>query len=263
MKHLTLTLSAAALAVASMSATAWWQTPGPLDVDELRKQHQTMADQHAKAVAQMLADRDRWTGPWSRRGMTPGGYGPVAAPGPAFGWEPPAMPDLPAMPQMPSTIGAMPAGPDRPEMPTIGEHPMLPTPGGVPTVSNMTIPEMPKLPDFGAYRTRPDGAVEGDRAERKARLEGRRQQAKAEAEARREALRNRSEERRWMNRMRHYGYGYLPMPARFMPLQQECAPAPAVEQSAAAPASGSGARAPSVEVPTRVPASAPTSAQVN
>jgi hypothetical protein len=180
MNKLILRSSAAALAVVTMSASAYWNYPPgymgyaiPAATDEQHQavtawhqaffeHQQAMAEQQAKAIQQMLDNQRQMAEQWAEQAADRGER-PAMPDMPAFGETPamPAIPDMPAfgerpampaMPDMPA-FGERPAMPAMPDMPAFGERPAMPAMPDMPAFGER--PAMPAMPDMPAFGERP------------------------------------------------------------------------------------------------------------
>jgi len=234
--------SVAALAAASMSASAWWTAPyGPCGMTEdqqkaMQEQHQAMIEQQNKAMERMMTaqqagmakrmqerDVDRMT-----MGF-PGGMDP---------WGEMSMPETPAFGQIPEIPGFG----QMPEMPGFGQMPDMSTPYG------MDMP-MAYIPPHVQAR---HAAIQTQRAKAMEELKARRDRTMKEmAERRKDMEANR------FARPSRYGHSFASpytMTAK-APEMPAAAPqaAPAVEapvvEAAPAPAAGAVPVAPAAPAP--------------
>ncbi len=141
---LTSLFSAAALAITSFSANAWY---GPYQVQQetLMQQYQQMLRVQQEWAKRIAAQQAAYL-QQLQQGYIPFGFPPVDFPAvPDFG----QMPDFPAPPKMPD-FGQIPDFPTPPKMPDFGQIPDFPTPPKMPDFGQMPdFPAPPKMPDFG------------------------------------------------------------------------------------------------------------------
>ncbi|MGB5833226.1 MAG: hypothetical protein WBG92_14700 [Thiohalocapsa sp.] len=258
MKKLILSSSAAALTIATMTASAWLNTPGyvgpyapavaaPAMTAEQQQamvdHQQAIAEQQAAAMQKMVDDQRKFAEQWAEE-MSKNAVAqakPWAAPGmPPVGvyGERPAMPRMPDFP----AFGKRPAMPQMPEFPAFSERPAMPQMPEFPAFGER--PAMPQMPEFPSFVERPslpefqgmavpeiefpgvpryNASVE----DRKAQFEAIRAEAMQRFDARRAKFKGAIERRR-ATAPQHRFYRATPMPVTFgSGTTSECAPAAA------------------------------------
>ncbi|MFP4076313.1 MAG: hypothetical protein ACLFTD_07485 [Halochromatium sp.] len=195
MKSFILSASAATLALASMTAAAWWATPpAPYWSPYAAGAPYAIAPPSSQQL-QELAERRRKAAMERMESM------------PAFG-ERPTIPGMPALP-------AFGERPPIPEMPAFGERP--------------AIPEMPAMPEIPGYDERPSrSGFSLNREERRAEIDASRSALKQHAEERRAALQAIAEQRRSSAEQRRQDWRCARQLQRPMPIAhavRDCAPA--------------------------------------